>query len=65
VAWPPEAEPELGEWGQSVPPTITNTLVHCLLLLVSAEQHVANKLARIVWAVWSRQQPYGQVQSAA
>ena len=26
---------------------------------------VANKLARIVWAVWSRQQPYGQIQSAA
>jgi transposase len=23
---------------------------------------VANKLARIVWAVWSRQQPYGQLQ---
>jgi transposase len=26
---------------------------------------VANKLARIVWAVWSRQQPYGQIQPAA
>jgi transposase len=25
---------------------------------------VANKLARIVWAVWSRQQPYSQVQAA-
>lgn len=26
---------------------------------------LANKLARIVWAVWSRQQPYGQLQPAA
>ena len=26
---------------------------------------VANKLARIVWAVWSRQQPYRQLQPAA
>jgi transposase len=26
---------------------------------------LANKLARIVWAVWSRQQPYGQVPAAA
>jgi transposase len=26
---------------------------------------VANKLARIVWAVWSRQQPYTQLQPAA
>jgi transposase len=26
---------------------------------------VANKMARIVWAVWSRSQPYGQLQSAA
>jgi transposase len=26
---------------------------------------VANKLARIVWAVWSRQQPYGQTTNAA
>ena len=26
---------------------------------------VANKLARIVWAVWTRQQPFGQAQKAA
>ncbi len=26
---------------------------------------VANKVARIVWAVWSRLQPYGQPQPAA
>jgi transposase len=26
---------------------------------------VANKLARIVWAVWSRHQPYGQAKTAA
>lgn len=26
---------------------------------------VANKVARIVWAVWSRQEPYGQTQRAA
>lgn len=39
---------------------LSNTHVHN-----KAAVAVANKLARIVWAVWSRQQPYGQFPSAA